>query len=532
MLSRMKRKHVYILSTAALILMIVLSAGFLLPVFLESPLKSALVEEFNKQSGMEYTLSVSDINIEIWTGTIGADSLRIMPENDSAELRSLEMDQIRITGIKWLSLLTRSFPDFDDVTIQRPRSVLRTRPISPEKPGRSDSSAASLMKGEARIFDVHIIEGSGKIIRSDQSELFTLGSFSLTAENVNLQNILRGSYIPYLDELTFSGRDLVWNLDRNLYRFSIGEFSFSKKEEKATVQQLAFTPMAPKYRFAELRGRQLDRYDLSVASIRFSGLDLGRIAENEIEIDSLLLSGSHLDVFHDKHMEPATGMRYKPLLNEVAHRIPYSLELNTAVIEEANIYYGEHRPAAPEPGYVTFNDISAELNNFRTASHPDFRKDTLKLELSTRFMDSSELKLKVRYPVFDKKETHFIDASLASFNPEKASGMLNNVAFVEVKSGIVNSMDWKMKLTNEQAEGTMRLDYQNLKISMLSKNASGSKTLRTRISSFVANNFILDGSNTGPDLKPGEIRFEREKDKGIFGYWWKATLSGIKSTIK
>lgn len=519
------------LYTLGVLALVVLLASFIAPFFLETYLEEEIVKEFSSQTNDGYELSLGGVNLNILGQSFAVDSISITPASEEKELRRLKAKKIQINGLSWVSLLNKPFPSFSSITVIEPDVEFLARPISATRDAtENDSSMVNLE--ELSEFDVHILNGSGRIIMDNGAEVFSMGNFSLTADQVNLNTVLRGSYAPYLEDLTITGSDLKWTIEKKLYQFSIDSLDFSKSGHKADIMNLQFTPLVEKYRFAELRGRELDRFDLSIPDLRFRGLNLDQIAGKKADIDSLYITGAVLDVFHDKHMPPAQGLKLKPMLNDVATDLDYSFGLNTAIIRDTRIKYGEHRPASDDPGYISFDQVNATLKNFRTASHPGFKEDTLSLHVETKFMNVGDFTLDVSYLVFDENDTHTIKASLGEMDPKEVNPMLENVAFVRIDNGMIRGMDMQMTLTDDSSTGSMNLRYEDLKITVLENNRDKGQNLRTRLSSFVANNFIMKSSNLPPELREGEISFEREKDKGIFGYWWKSTLSGLKSSIK
>ncbi|MTI88196.1 MAG: hypothetical protein FH748_09530 [Balneolaceae bacterium] len=524
----MNRKVKLSISVIGGILLFLLILGITSSFFLEDYLKKELVKEFFAQSKGEYKLTLSNIELSIWNRAVSAHQITIVPTTEEKEVQQLTAQSIQLSGIQWLSLIDQPFPAFKAVTVHRPIASLLSRPISPSE-SETDSSNNDF---ELSIFDVHILNGAAIIKKEDGAKIFSLDNFNMKARQVNLNMVLKGSYVPYLEELTFTGSQLSWMLEQQLYELSIEQFEFSKRKQKAQITNLQLNPLAPKYRFSELKGRQLDRFDVIIPSLSFTGLNLNRITQNILSIDSLIIENATLDVFHDKHMPPAHGKKLKPLLNKVAREIELTASLNHTVVSNTDIIYGEHLPQSNKAGYISFNKLNATIDNFRTSSHPRFGQDTLSMHTETMFMDSSPLTVDLRYHVFDEMETHFIEATLEDLDAAKANVMLENTAFIKVKEGYLNRMHLNMKLDREKATGIIKLDYKNLKIQVLKKDKSKSQNIRSRLSTFVANNLVIKSDNTGTDLRQGEIDFEREPDKGIFGYWWKSTLSGIKSSIK
>ena len=105
------------------------------------------------------------------------------------------------------------------------------------------------------------------------------------------------------------------------------------------------------------------------------------------------------------------------------------------------------------------------------------------------------------------------------------------MSFIRAESGIVNSLDFDFTVDDRGAEGEILLDYEDLKLTFLNSDDITDKDLGTRFKSFLANNIAMDSDNTG-DIEPEKIDYDWDKRKGLFGYLWRALLSGLQNTIK
>ena len=69
--------------------------------------------------------------------------------------------------------------------------------------------------------------------------------------------------------------------------------------------------------------------------------------------------------------------------------------------------------------------------------------------------------------------------------------------------------------------------YKELKAQYLNKGKSETKTLKTRIINFAANDLILKHNNT---KGYGEVYAERVRERGFINYWLKMLISGAMSS--
>lgn len=515
------------LTIFGVLLLITLLSGFFLPDILEKKLSEALVGEFSEQTKGQYSLTLSDLEVSLFKRSVQADSIVVRSEVEGESIRSVKSSSVRIDGIKWLNLIKQRFPEFKSVTITEPDVEILSRRIT-GPPSRQETQNDITLS----VFDVYIKDGKGKIVEDNGMTVFSLDAFDLSARDVDLNSLLAGSNVPYLRELSVTAEEIFWNLEKDLYRFTIDKFAFDKVSEMVSIRNLALTPVVEKYRFAKIKGQQVDRFDLNIASIEIDGLDLDSLDVPSIDVDRINIGKADLEVFHDKHMPSGQGIRYKPLLHDALKAVGFSLGVDSILITDSKISYGEHLPNSKDPGFISFDRLDAELRNIRTPEHRLYSQDSLYMDADTYFMDESLLEVDMSYAVYEESDFHNLKARLGSMPASVLNPMLVNVAFMKIDDGLLNSMYLDLDITNRVAEGAITLDYEDLKITMLDENDNTNTNLKTRLRSLIANKFVMNTNNTGPDLKIGEIDFERPKDKAIFGYWWNAIKTGMQETIK
>lgn len=506
--------------------------AFLVPSFLAKPLKNALKKEFNSQTNHEFTLDFSSVDIGIFSRTVSVDSITVQPDSTSLFIKKLAAESISLNGISWWSLWGQSFPDFTSVIINKPDIEIYERDYSNISFDEPDDSTKTTTVSLVPKFELIVKNGKGRIVSTDNGEIFSVDNLSIHAKNVNMEDLLDGSKLMFLDQLKLKGSGLRWKLEEELYDLSINDFSFDRHAQDFTISDLSLKPMLPKYEFSQKKAYQTNRIDVEIPQIKFTGFSLTSLASNHLEIDTLEIYDGTAEFFRNKQIPRAPGDNTKPLLNDIANAINFSFELNTTLVSNATIIYEEHKPPSEKTGTISFNELNASITHFRSASHPDFATDSLHFHAETLFMDSAPLTVDVSYAVFDERDFHTVRTGLKSVDPKIAQNIFENVGFVRIDEGFVESMDAKYTLNDVSSSGEVLILYHDLKISFLDKENPEKNNLKQKFSDFIANTFAIKSDNTGDNPRVGKINFERETEKAIFAYWWKSLLSGIKDTIK
>ena len=149
------------------------AAAFIAPAFLTAPLKKALTEEFNRQTDQDFTLDFTTFDIGILRRSITVDSIVVRPDSASPTIKKVSATAVSIEGIKWLSLINKPFPNFEEVIIQEPDVELYSRDFSSSTFANSGNSSNNDIAKKLATFNLIIKDGKGRIIRPNEA-----GSFS------------------------------------------------------------------------------------------------------------------------------------------------------------------------------------------------------------------------------------------------------------------------------------------------------------------------------------------------------------------
>ncbi|MEX0724067.1 MAG: hypothetical protein WD357_05315 [Gracilimonas sp.] len=525
------KKFLKILSiTLASFLLLAIAAAFIIPNYFEEPLQNALIEEFEKQTDQNHKLDFSDIDIGLFSRSISVDSISVQPDSTSPHVQHISAASVSVNGIGWWSLFKKNFPDFNSITVIEPEVHLLERDLSTLFSNDSDDDASNTTE-QLSTFALFIENGSGTITNDDGTEIFSISDISLEASEVDINSMLDGSELLFMTDLVIQGSGLKWRTQDGFYDITIGNIDFDKIAESFSIANMALTPLLAKYDFSEAKGYQLDRINLEISELDFSGVDLSSLDEQHVNVDKLQISEAWMEVFRNKKIDRKEGLNVKPLLNEMANSIDFSIGVDNTSITNTTIIYEEHKAPSDSSAAISFDDLDATISNIRTASHPQFSEDSLRMYVETLFMNTAPLTVDVSYAVFNEADEHTVKAELGSLDPKVAGNMLERSGFVRVEEGLVESLDAEIQLNSESSSGEALVLYRDLKVSFLNEE-SGEQGFGEKFKDLVANTFAIKSDNTEPDPYTGQIDFEREVEKSIFAYWWKSLLSGIQDTIQ
>src|SRR5690606_3446711 len=130
----------------------------------------------------------------------------------------------------------------------------------------------------------------------------------------------------------------------------------------------------------------------------------------------------------------------------------------------------------------------------------------------------------------DEDESYIYTASLGPVNMQHFNPLLEPLAYVKVRSGKIDTMNWRVEANKYYAIGHMNFHYDKLRISILDREKD-TRGMDKGLASFFANTFIVNTSNPHFLIfREGDIYAERDTHKAIFDHWAQSSLSGIVSS--
>jgi hypothetical protein len=316
-----------------------------------------------------------------------------------------------------------------------------------------------------------------------------------------------------------------------MYEIALGELGFDVGRRELWAKRAEFLPRFRRGIFSRRLGRRTTRATLVVQEIKWRCENLfSALAEKKLVVEHFLASGVNLKMYRDKRL-PRTGQRR-------IHRFPQSilrgLPLVVAVkegrINRGTIEYLERDDMLTEPARLYFTDVAVlfrDLHN-HPSLYPGPEETPCVVDVQARIMGKNLLSTRFILDMFDPNDSFRFEGGVSDMEGGILNPFLIN-ASVRVAEGHVHSLRFSAAGNRFSASGTMRINYRDLKISILSKKKPGK---RRGIPSFLANRVILSSNpKKNRPLRLGDMASLRRGRKPIFDLIWRSVLAGIKSSV-
>ncbi len=529
-----------------------LAVQLVISLFLEPYAEQKLKSAFHKTTQKAYILDFDDLDLNLIGPEISVENISIYPDSSrldsvrlsrkSQALSRFQSDNFSIRKIGIFDMFLKDRLNIGSVELKNPQIFLE----HDRNQKKADSTSTGVNQNlNARIYNsistyfkslaIDEIEITGASLAIKEAKtgkdilMFRNGFLQLSDIIADSTSAKREQFF-ITDKLEWSAQEVSWTLPDNLYSLKAHALGGSSSDQNVFADSLRLEPLYPKYEFSQTVGNEIDRIDLMIKRLVMDEVNFDSLMHNrKLIAGTLKIKNAEMDIFHDKRL-PGGITKVKPLPHLKFREIDFPVKIDTISIVDSYISYSEHLNKVANPGTVTFEELEAMLLAVSNRKPDSKESDAITFEAKTKVMGSGLLNVYFSFPTSDTSGRHSIYGSLGSMSMKDLNPVLENVGLVHVEDGLINSLEFSMVLDKRKAKGSLTLNYKDLNIKILETDEvkeGGTK----KLTSFIANTFVIEKSNTEEPLRKGNIEFERIEEKSVFNYWWKSLLSGIKDNI-
>ncbi len=497
----------------------------LLIVLILEPLVREKIESTVNDKVAGYQIEIGEVNLSIICPGIQLKRMVFLPVQDSTNAVAFtgKLETLSIRGVNLLKIvLTR---DIDIFKISMVNGHFNGEFTLPE-----ESKPASGSPFNIRVATLELTNIEGNLRNSENAQSFAVSRADLKMKGLHIEREDLFS-LKIVQPFGFRAAELVSVSPDSMYTFTASEVLHSSASQKFSVKRFLIEPNYPDYEFTSRHRYETDRIDASLTEIIVHDFN----AEDYFTTDTLAASyleigNMEVDVFRDKR-EAFKHVDKLPF-QEMIHRFPGTLNIDSLEIKKGNIVYTEHAEKAEEAGVIRFNDLQAKIYHITNDSVHENKDAFFELDASALLMGRGKLSILLKARLFDPCNTFRLNGQLSCMAVERLNPMLTHNAFMEAKSGTIESMEFDFTANNLGATGTLTVLYKNLDVKVLDKQEDENRGLKEWILSILANSKILD-SNPLPDeeVREGVIKYERDPERFLFNYAFKSILTGIEHSL-
>ncbi len=535
----MKKWHKYFIGILAflgvLFIVIFYGSNFIIKKIIEDKLKDQHIAEIYQIKLTSAHINILNMGILVKGITLTPDSSKSFQKKISNHqtIAHIEIKKISLSSISLLKLIRDKQLKVQKLSISKPiinlyKNNQYTSTKTKEKQAVAEGSG-KLQNIEFQNITVDNAEVNYYIDADNTADL-TVGNINIKISQpiINLKKLHDPLSAISLENLQLEISNIQEIDSKKLFDIKLGKLKYDYKDKSLALHNLSIKPKYNKEQFAAKHKYQSDRFDIEAPEIKVTGFDLNRllnekiITAKKVDVNQLIL-----EVYRDKNY-PFNTNKYPKLPQEALRSLKQKIEIEEIEVQSANIIYLEKGEGAINAGKVEFKDLGATLRNFGN-SDDWIENRSLIAQAQATVYGKGKLNASFYFPL--KNNNFNVDGQVGKMTMNTFNSITEPNVGLQINNGTINKLSFKFNANKQHSEGKLSLYYQDLEVSFIKRKETG-EIVNKSVTNFIAKT-LLPKSN--PDKNgqfyEAKIYFEREVNKGVFGYLWKSIFSGIKDTF-
>jgi hypothetical protein len=530
----MKKK---LLWASALLVVIIVTIMFLSARYAGRVIEPFVRSFLEENKPLNHRIEFGRLKVNLIKSTINIRDLRIYPDSSLVKSENVwwefNVSTVKLTDFSLWDLLFNKKLSIGDFLFLNPLVEIHFPILQPDKV-REASAVLSPKKIKPTAFKsfslqkILISTGNLKIFR-DTVLLANSPDISFIAQQITLEKTGDDKqFVLKYGDVRLYISDINLNPESSLYEVKLGKFTLSRSDSTIILESLKFTPLFDKTEFSKKLIHQDDRIDLNINRISITSIGLERwLAGQPLEISKVLIDSVDADIYRDRNVAMDIN-RFPPFYNESFLKINYPLVLDTLMVTNSNIKYGELAEGDEKAGVIQLESFNLSTYGLSVMPTDSTLSEEMRIFLDAKVMGEGNLNVELALPLKGNLHEFTCNGSVGTMKLSPLNDMMGPSMNMNFKDGRVNRMTFDFSANDNNSKGWMEFLYEGLDVSLINKDSGKEKGFLSKVAKVV---MLSDNPAPGKDLVTVEIGFERDKNKGIINYLWKTIQSGMTRTI-
>ena len=481
--------------------------------YVEDSLGRWAVDELARQTDSVYRLTLGDLSLLPFDGSISFDSAAVTTDSARNARRPKPLPglvggarECRLSGVDLVRLaLRRSF----DARVLECRRMKVDLALAPRT--REDSAAAADttdVEGSVRqlirplgVSSLRIAEITFPSMSLHLRRPGPRGGSSLALQHARFEatGIVFDPNIATVDRARLAATGLVLRPD-TLIEFSAARLAADFTDSTLSLADARHQPAIPEAEWLRRVRVRRDRVDFTLDSLQGRGVAYRAfLTSGDLAIRALELLGARLDVLSDRRIPKAPPRRYRTP-QQVAAQTRSALRLDTVLVTGA-ITYRERKPETEGPGVVTFEQVRGTIVDLDFPS----RGKPLRVEASARLMGEGVLRARLSAPLDAPDFRYELSGRLGRMPATAFNRFLSvNEAF-GFDGGSVEEIEFRQTVASGRARTTVTPRYRDLSVDPTGEGGGIIGSATRGVKEFLAQAFKVRSNNPGDPAKSPRV---------------------------
>lgn len=513
-------------------------------------IRNELENTIRKKTGGLYVLHYDSLRLDEVAGDLSVTNLKLAFDSSKfltllkagdapPVLANIEIPSIEVTGVKTPRALLNKEIVGKNIHIKNPViQIIYTNAGKDSSRNIPPGEVYKQLLGDLNMIKVDELNITGaKIITRSLStgkEILQLKNTSVHLANVTIDSAANTDTSRFLfsKHFSISSENISWFSPDKLYNYKADSISISSASKSAAIKRFVIEPQLNEEAFVKNLPTQDDRFDFALNNIGVHHINMQELFNENFIADSILVRSSSFKIYRDLAIPRDKKNRVGSYPHQILEKIPIPLHIKKLTLTNSFVEYKEKNPITNLAGKAQFHGITATITNLSNKEQITKENNVMTASVTAKFLNKASLNLTWLFYLKHPKGRFDIRGSLGNMQLKNVNPLTQPMGPAKIEEGFMKSLHFNLAGNDYGINGTVKMLYENLKITVLEKE-KGSRELNKKPLASLAANIIIKNAN--PSGKKDEARvinveMERNTNRSIFHLVWKSIFQGIKET--
>ncbi|MEO8406362.1 MAG: hypothetical protein ABI480_17260 [Chitinophagaceae bacterium] len=457
-----------------------------------------------------------------------------------AILLKIYVPEITVTGVKTPKALIDKEIEGTKLELKNPEiEIMYTGEGKDSSQNLPDREIYEQLLGNLNLISIDTVIITGANIRTSNMKTHQTG-FKFTNASVQLINVRIDSTANedasrlFFAKEVMAGCDTGYSLSANgRYNYVMHGVALNSVTRMVTAKDFKLEPRLGEAAFVKSLPTQDDRFDFSIENIAIKNIDFIRLGYDDIIADSVIIGSASFKIYRDLTIPRDKKNRVGTYPQQAIDKIPIPIDVKTILLRNGYVEYKEMNAITKRIGKVIFNNVYTVISNMTNKKELVEKNNIMRADINCRFMDLAPFKVSWLFYLKNPNGRFDLEGNLGSLDAKRMTILTEPMGPARLTDGTINSVYFKLAGNDYSMGGTVKMLYENLKVSLLEKDKDTKKLDKKGFMSFVANIIIKNDNPSGKnkEIRVAEVTNPRNTNRSIFNLSWKTLFKGLKETV-
>ena len=518
------------------IILITLGVLFLVYKGLEIYMEYRLGSMINRNPDRTYDIQYKSIDLHTFFKGVTLDEVGIVPlsVDSSATVIRGTVDYANMDGLVWVQLFLGKRLSMDGIRFVAPTFVI-TPGVGTDTVKKSSGKSMQQLFGDiivrARLSRFEIEQGSVVVMDPDRDTIRgRFSNFNLRANDIKTDSVIWNHLVPFeLGSFEASIDSMSYMMNKFTHVRS-GKLEYRMRDSKLILNDLQMKYTVNWRDVSRELGKQTDLIEIELKELSLEELQASSSLYTDLDVRATKIGirGLLFTDHRDKNM-PRPPDKVKPMFKGMIDAIPVTVKVDTILLEDSAVHYGELGVGKNEAGRLRFEEINGRIIRLTTLPEEQGNYKTFEAQINARRNGLADISFALTVP-YDREAFH-VSAQVGQMDLIRLNETLGPLAGVEVASGKMNRIQFEMNASEYSSRNSLKFDYSDLKINV-PKEGKDHEMHTNALMSTLANTAIRH-HNLPDQGKYLTAQYDSERNlyRGPFNFMWKSLSDGMAHIV-